>query len=91
VSENGKTGRVVDALSTILSSPVGGWALAVLIVAYMGWFVMRDRQIMYEDLKHLREIAIPLLTRAQSVADENHKLLEEILRKVETQQREPDQ
>ena len=68
---NGHKGTIVEAGKTILSSPVGGWALAVAIVTYTSWLTMQDRQMIYDDLNRLRETAMPLLK-------ENNQLLKEM-------------
>ena len=70
---NEQTGRILDALKTILQSPIGGWIIAIGVVCYMGWYTMQDRQAIYRDLTHLRETAMPLLTENQRLTLENHE------------------
>ena len=66
-----QAGRLLEALKTILQSPIGGWIIAIGVVCYMGWYTMQDRQVIYKDLMHLREQAMPLLTENQKLAEEN--------------------
>jgi hypothetical protein len=74
---DGIKGGFIEALRTILSSPVGGWALAVCVVAYMGWLTMKDRQIVYGDLARLRETAMPLILETKAVSEKNQRMLED--------------
>ena len=65
---NGK-GTILEAFKSILSSPVGGWVLAVGIVGYMSW-------LMYDDLNHLREAAMPVIREGTKVAQDNYVLIQ---------------
>lgn len=76
---NGKAGGLVEALTRILSSPVGGWALAVGIVGYMSWLTMQDRKLLYTDLQHLRDVVMPVITKGPEIAYENQRVLESLL------------
>lgn len=81
---NGKSG-IWQALTILLASPVGGWALAVILTGVMAYLTFKDRQVMYQDLVHLREAAMPLIRETKEIVDsaqvitaENNQILKEI-------------
>jgi hypothetical protein len=69
---NGSGNTVSSIFKELLTSPVGGWALAVILVASMAWLTFKDRQAIYADVVRLRENAMPLIR-------ENNDLAKQIL------------
>jgi hypothetical protein len=65
-------GGIVEAFKAILSSPVGGWVMACVIVAVMAWMTFKDRQTLYKEIIQLR-------TELRPVVQEDNRMLEEIL------------
>lgn len=74
-SENGGKSTIIEVFKTIITSPVGGWVSAMLVVVAMAWVTFKDRQAVYQDLARLRESAMPLIR-------ENNELLKDILIEV---------
>lgn len=72
---NGR-GTFIDVFKTILTSPVGGWALAVIVVAYISWVTMEDRKAIYADMRYLRDVVMPVIRDGPRVGFENQKLIE---------------
>lgn len=60
-----------DVIKNVLQSQVGGWIMACLLFAIVAWWMSEDRATVYEDLRGLREKAMPLII-------ENNELLKEI-------------
>lgn len=82
---NGSGNTLIGVLKTLLTSPVGGWALAVILTGVMAYLTFKDRQSMYADVIHLRELAMPLIRETKEIVDnaqvitaENNQLLKEI-------------
>jgi hypothetical protein len=73
----GGGGGITDIFKAILTSPVGGWALAVVVVGYISWLTAQDRKAIYEDMRHLRDIVMPVIRDGPKVAYENQRLIQE--------------
>lgn len=69
-------GGFVDAFMAILTSPVGGWALAVIVIGYISWLTAQDRKAIYEDMQHLRDVVMPVIRDGPKVAYDNQRLIE---------------
>ena len=88
MSEDGVSTRstIVDVVKTILASPVGGWALAVIAIGLMAYHLAKERAQTYGDLAGLRAQAMPLIIATKELSEDNHKLLQEILERVKKDQ-----
>jgi hypothetical protein len=72
---NGNT--VAGLFKALLTSPVGGWALAVILVGFMAYLTFKDRQSMYQDVVRLRENAMPLIRESNDMAKQILTILRE--------------
>jgi hypothetical protein len=69
-------GGFLEVFKTILTSPVGGWALAVIVVGYISWLTAEDRKAIYQDMQHLRDVVMPVIRDGPRVAYDNQRLIE---------------
>lgn len=69
---NGDTpkGTLVESLKAILQSQVGGWVIACCVTVAVGWWVVKDRELVYKDLHGLREKAMPLIIESNHILKE---------------------
>lgn len=74
---NGTGNTLASLFKDLLTSPVGGWALAVILVTLMAYVTFKDRQIAYRDLVHLRENAMPMIKENNELAKQILSLLRE--------------
>jgi hypothetical protein len=74
---NGTGNTLSSIFKELLTSPVGGWALAVVLVASMAWLTFKDRQTMYADVVRLRESAMPLIRENNDLAKQILTILQE--------------
>jgi hypothetical protein len=68
---------IAGVFKALLTSPVGGWALAVCLVAGMAWLTFKDRQAIYADVVRLRENAMPLIRENNDIAKQILTILRE--------------
>lgn len=78
-------GKWTELLKAVLASPMGGWLMACIAFSAMAWWIIKDREMVYQDIHSLRDKAMPLITETKSVADEartisyeNNRILGEI-------------
>jgi hypothetical protein len=64
--------KTLEVFKAVLSSQVGGWIMACLIIAAMAWVTYKDRQILYQEIIQLR-------TELRPVVEEDNRVLKEIL------------
>jgi hypothetical protein len=74
---NGPGNMLTSIFKELLTSPVGGWALAVVLVASMAWLTFKDRQAIYADVVRLRENAMPLIRENNDLAKQILTILQE--------------
>ena len=81
---NGKT-TLLETLKTILQSQVGGWVIACLAFGAMAYWIIKDREIVYQDIHNLRDKAMPMILETKAIAEEardvstqNNAILSEI-------------
>jgi hypothetical protein len=87
---NGKSGTILEALKQILQSQVGGWLLACFAFAFMTWWTLEDRKVIYADMARLREHGMALImethdavSAARGGASDNKTLILEAKRMTE--------
>jgi hypothetical protein len=61
VSGEGQGGSILEAFKTVLQSQVGGWVLACVAFAFMAWWTLEDRKVLYTDMARLRENGMELI------------------------------
>jgi hypothetical protein len=72
-------GGFLEFFKSILSSQVGGWVAACLIVAAMAWVTYKDRQLLYKEVTDMRSKAMPLI-------EENNRMGKEALEILRSKQ-----
>jgi hypothetical protein len=85
------TGKpVFEAFTTILSSPVGGWALACLFVAGAAYVMRSDMlqfqtqgYVMIQDVKRITEKTQEQITEARTTSHDNTERIRKILELLE--------
>jgi hypothetical protein len=65
-------GKAVEVFKAVLSSQVGGWVMACVIVGAMAWVAYKDRQLLYKEVLDMRTKAIPLI-------EENNRMVKDVL------------
>jgi hypothetical protein len=64
--------KPMEIFKAIISSQVGGWVAACLIIAAMAWVTYKDRQLLYKEVLDMRTKAVPLI-------EENNRMVKEAL------------
>lgn len=73
---NGKA-AILETLKTILASQVGGWIIAVSAIGALSWWIIKDREMVYDDIHSLRDRAMPLIMESKAIAVQNQEAIEE--------------